>query len=44
MLEAAIQELGVKLAQAEVNNAMYVAKIKELEAKIKELEGAEHDG
>lgn len=38
-METAIRELATKLAQSEVNNAMYVAKIEELEAHIAELEG-----
>lgn len=38
-METAIKELATKLAQSELNNAMYVAKIEELEAHIAELEG-----
>lgn len=33
-METAIRELATKLAQSELNNAMYVAKIEELEAQL----------
>lgn len=38
-METAIRELATRLAQSELNNAMHVAKIEELEAHIAELEG-----